>query len=105
MKRPDLIPMRETTMATPELLEVDKDAARIMRDTVNNFIRKQVVGSLGTPDDLLSVQVRPVGSERYRVNVVVGKDVSSPRIANSFFLTADAEGNILTSSPKIVMLY
>ncbi len=92
-------------MTTIQPLEADGDAARITRDTVCDFIRKQVVRSLGRPFDLLSVQVRPVGSVNYRVNVVVGKNVDSPRIANSFFLTADAEGNILTSSPKIVSRY
>ena len=44
-------------------------------------------------------------TRRYRVNVLVGKDAGSARIASSFFLTADGEGNILASSPKIVRLY
>jgi hypothetical protein len=39
------------------------------------------------------------------VNVLVGKDFASTRIANSFFLTADGKGNIVTSSPKIARLY
>jgi len=89
----------------PPNLEDDLNGVQDMRDTVNDFIRKQVVRTLGTPGDLLSVQVRPVGGEHYRVNVVVGKNVASSRIPNSFFLTADAEGNIVTSSPEIVRLY
>jgi len=92
-------------MTTTEHLEKDENAARITRGTVSDFIKKQVVRSLGTPGDLLSVQVRPVGSEHYRVNIVVGKNVSSTRIPNSFFLTADTEGNILTSSPEITKMY
>lgn len=92
-------------MATPQHVNEDRDDTRIMRVAVDDSIRRQVVRTLGTPGDLLSVQVRPVGGERYRVNVVVGKSVSSTRIANSFFLTADAEGNILTSSPTIVRQY
>jgi hypothetical protein len=92
-------------MATPQRLE-DQDATlHDTRSKVCNFIKTQVVHSLGTPSDLLSVQVRPVGGERYRVNVVVGKDVSASRIPNSYFLTADADGNILTSSPKIDRQY
>jgi hypothetical protein len=86
-------------------LEGDEDAGRITRGTVSDLIRQQVICSLGTPGDLLSVQVRPVGGERYRVNVLAGESVASPRIANSYFLTADAEGHILTSSPKIVRQY
>src|SRR3954468_11689394 len=94
-----------TTMATPQHINEDMNGLRIMRDAVDDSIRKQVVRSLGTPGDLLSVQVRPVGGERYRVNVVVGKNPASSRIPNSFFLTADAKGNILTSSPEIVRRY
>jgi hypothetical protein len=92
-------------MPTHQHLNEDVNSSRITQEAVSNSIRKQVVRSLGTPGDLLSVQVRPVGSERYRVNVVVGKNIASSRIANSFFLTADAEGNILVSSPKIINLY
>jgi hypothetical protein len=83
----------------------DTDAIQSVGEAVSDSIKKQVVRSLGMPVDLLSVQVRSVGGERYRVNVVVGKSFASSRIANSFFLTADAEGNILTSSPKILPLY
>ena len=83
----------------------DEELSRDTRDTLNDLIGEQVVHSLGTPDDLLNVQVRRVGSDRYRVNVFVGKDVISGRVANSFFLTADGEGNILTSSPEIVRAY
>ena len=39
------------------------------------------------------------------MNVFVGKDATSGRIANSFFLTTDEEGKILASSPEIVRLY
>src|SRR4051794_10350754 len=59
-------------MSTSQLIEVEDDAARSQRGKVCDFIKKQVVHSLGTPCDLLTVQVRPVGSENYRVNVVVG---------------------------------
>ena len=83
----------------------DEELRRDMRDTVNELIGEQVIHSLGTPNDLLKVQVRRVGSDRYRVNVFVGKEVTMGRISDSFFLTADGEGNILTSSPKIVRAY
>jgi len=89
----------------PPNVEEDVSFVQFMQDTVNDFIRKQVVRTLGTPGDLLSVQVRPVGGEHYRVNVVVGQNSTSSRIPNSFFLTADADGNILTSSPEIARLY
>jgi len=92
-------------MATILQRDRDEQLNRDMGNALNKLISEQVVHSLGTPDDLLKVQVRPVGSDRFRVNVFVGKDVVSGRIADSFFLTADDEGNILTSSPEIVRVY
>jgi hypothetical protein len=92
-------------MTTTLQRDRDEELRRDMRDTVNDLIREQVVHSLGTPDDLLKVEVRRVASDRYRANVFVGKDVSSGRITDSFFLTTDGEGNILTSSPEIVRVY
>src|SRR2546421_11663994 len=78
---------------------------REKNDALNHVIAVNVVQSLGSPADLLKVQVRPVGRDRYRVNVFVGKDATSARIADSFFLTADERGKILTSSPEIAKLY
>jgi len=71
----------------------------------NAFIGRQVVRSLGSPADPFKVRVFPLGSDNYRVNIVVGKDVTSSRITDSFFLTADEMGNIVRSSPKIVRIY
>lgn len=92
-------------MTTTQQRDRDEQLKRDMGDTLNKLISEQVVHSLGRPDDLLKVQVRPVGSDRYRVNIFVGKDIVSGRIADSFFLTADGEGNILASSPEIVRAY
>ncbi len=75
------------------------------REVLIALIRSQMVSSLGTPPDLIRMQVNPVGGHRYRVNVFVGKDAMSGRIANSFFLTTDPEGKIVESSPKIVRVY
>ena len=74
-------------------------------ETLNARIGRHVFQSLGYPGDMLKLQVHPVGNDRYRVNVLVGKNAGSARIANSFFLTADGEGNIVASTPKIVRLY
>lgn len=92
-------------MITTQQSDRDKDDGSIPRDALNALIGRHVVRSLGSPVDLLKVQVRPVGSDRYRVNVFVGRDATSSRIADSFFLTADREGNIVNSSPEIVRLY
>jgi hypothetical protein len=92
-------------MATTQQSDPGKEMGGNQRDTLNALIGKHVVRSLGSPSDLLKVQVRPLGNDRYRVNVLVGKDASSGRIAHSFFLTTDSEGNIITSSPEIVKLF
>ncbi len=72
---------------------------------LTNLIARQVIQSLGSPMNFFKVRVHPVGTDRYRVNVLVGENAALARIANSFFLTADDKGNVLTSSPKIVRLY
>lgn len=92
-------------MSTTQQNDQDKELVRTQRDLLNNVIGRQVLHSLGSPSDLLEVQVRPLGNDHYRVNVLVGKNAASPRIADSFFLTADFEGNSATSSPAIVRLY
>ena len=92
-------------MTTTPQRDHDQKLTRHLRDALNALIGEQVVHSLGSPDDLLKVQVRPIGGDRYRVNVFVGRDVTSARISDSFFLTADGEGNIITSTPRIDRLY
>ncbi len=104
---PGANPSRPKKTPLPTTEQTDRDE-HIDRQTANNwnfFIAEQVVQFLGSPTDLLKVQVRPVGSDRYRVNVVVGKDFNSARIVDSFFLTADDAGKILKSSPEITRLY
>ena len=91
-------------MATAQFPSGGADASEA-RESLKALIRTQVVRSLGTPDDMLRVLVHPVGHDSFRVNVVVGKTVVTARIADSFFLTADGDGNILTCSPRIARLY
>ena len=100
-------PSRPRKSSSPATEQTDEDQRidRQMRDELNDVIAKQVVQSLGSPADLLKVQVRPLGRDCYRVNVFVGKYGANARIADSFFLTADDEGKILTSSPEIARLY
>lgn len=91
----------------PTTLQRDRDEEPRpdVRASLDDRIADRVIHSLGKPGDLLKVQVRRVGSDRYRVNVFVGDDFLTGRIADSFFLTADGEGNILDSSPKIARVY
>ena len=92
-------------MTTTQQRNRDEELRRDTRDKLNDLISEQIVHLLGMPEDLLKVQVRWVGGDRYRANVFLGKDVISGRIAHSFFVTVDGEGNILTSSPEVVRVY
>src|SRR5271170_7376434 len=65
------------------------------------LIGEQVIHALAKPTDLLVVQVRPLWGSRYRVNVFVGPDSASARVANSYFLEADDDGKIVASTPPI----
>jgi hypothetical protein len=75
------------------------------RESLDNLIREQVIHALGTPFDLRSVQVRKVGNEHYRVNVLVGLNAGSVRVANSYFLKIGSDGDLITATPNITKQY
>ena len=75
------------------------------RETVDNRIREQVIHALGTPADLHDVQVRMVWADHYRVNVFVGANAGSVKVANSFFVVIGSDGNLITATPKITKQY
>lgn len=68
-------------------------------------VRDNVLSDLGRPTGLLRVQVSPVGGGQFRVNVFVGPDAASARVAHSYFVKADGNGKILTSCPAVARLY
>ena len=75
------------------------------RSQLDTIIGHHVMHTLGQPADLHAVQVRRLWENRYRVNVLVGGDVTSVRVAKSYFLVTDAQGNIVTSTPMITKTY
>lgn len=92
-------------MPTTQQRKEDNDIEQHQRETLNALIGEQIINSLGTPADLLKVQVRQLWKNRYRVNIFAGVDVASARIANSFFLVTDGDNKILASTPKITKQY
>lgn len=74
-------------------------------EKLNALIGAQVIRTLGQPNDLLTVQVRSLWKDRFRVNVLVGVDVTSVKVAHSYFLVVDDNGNILASAPEITRQY
>jgi len=81
--------------------EMDRDE----RETLNYQIREQVIHALGMPFDLRNVQVLKVWENHYRVNVIVGLNAGSVRVANSFFLETDKNGGLIAATPKITKQY
>jgi hypothetical protein len=75
------------------------------RQQLNAVIGKHVLHTLGQPGDVHVVQVRHLWGDHYRVNVLVGVDVVSAKVAHSYFLEADDDGNIVTCVPKITRRY
>jgi hypothetical protein len=68
-------------------------------------IGKHVIHALGQPPDLHRVQVRPLWEDHYRVNVLVGTDAAAAKVAHSYFLVTDDDGNVIASTPGITKHY
>jgi len=68
-------------------------------------VGRAVLTALGRPAELLRVTARRVTETGHRVNVVVGSDPTMARIAHSYFVTTDADGNLTGSAPPIVRSY
>src|SRR4051812_17926046 len=71
------------------------------RWSLEALVRERVLHDLGEPPGLQRVQVRQLWDRYYRVNVFVGPDAVSSKVAHSFFLEADGNGTILDSMPAI----
>ena len=68
-------------------------------------IRDGVLAALGRPPSLYRVTVAPLWAGHYRVNVLVGTDLTLVEIAHSYFVTADETGCILTAAPPLARAY
>ena len=68
-------------------------------------VRAGVLTALGRPTGLLRVTVTPLWSDYFRVNVFTGSNSSVVAIPHSYFVMADANGQILRASPPILRQY
>jgi len=91
-------------MPTTQQREQDRDLEHHKSETLQALIEEQVIHRLGNPIGLRNVQVRRLWENRYRVNVLVGESAVSAKIANSYFVKADSEGNIVDSDPEMTKL-
>jgi hypothetical protein len=85
--------------------ECAKEVEKHKQEALNSLVREQMINTLGKPDDLLSVQVRPLWERNFRANVFVGANVACAKIAHSFFLVTDDDGTILKSTPTMKRVY
>ena len=92
-------------MPTTSQREQQRDDERQEREKLNALIGERVIHTLGKPGGLYKVQVRRLWGDYYRVNVLIGEDVVSAKMANSYFVEADSDGNIVASTPKITKRY
>jgi hypothetical protein len=70
-------------------------------DRVAGELGRRVILALGRPADVWRVQVRRLWESSYRVNVFLGTEAATARLANSYFLKTDGDGNIVTSVPPL----
>ena len=75
------------------------------RNPQTAVIRSAVLAAIGRPHNLFRVSVVPLWGDRFRVNVFTGDDPASALIPHSYFLAADARGNVIEATPPITRLY
>ncbi len=92
-------------MATTSQREIQNTIANDTQDNLKALLGEQVLHALGEPRNLLRVQVCKLWQQHYRVNVLIGADITSARVAHSYFVKSDRDGNIATAIPKIAKLY
>jgi hypothetical protein len=96
---------RRSKMAIKEQGDKHNEIEQHQREKLNTLIGEQVIHLLGKPVNLLKVQVRSLWDNNFRVNVVIGPDIVSGKVANSYFLASDSAGHIVTSIPNITKQY
>jgi hypothetical protein len=92
-------------MQTKPQREQKKDMDQSARDQLGSLIAEQVLHTLGRPGTLFKVQVRLLWENCFRVNVFLGPDAASAKVAHSYFVEADSDGHIGASTPKIKKQY
>ena len=98
-------PIDWKTMPTKQPDHSSNEIEQQERQQLNAKIGDHVMRALGQPSDLHRLQVRRLWKDHYRVNILVGVDVVSAKVANSYFVVADGDGNIVRSNPKIAREY
>lgn len=91
----------------PEVEGKERHAERAEQrcEQLNAAIGTRVLDALGRPGNLVLAQVKRLWDGHYRANVLVGENAASAKVAHSYFLEVDSEGNIVTCTPRIARSY
>jgi hypothetical protein len=94
-------------MANPSSLKPDEESVskKERAEEMSAAVCASVIQSLGSPPNLFRVAAMRLWGAHYRVNVQIGNDAVSIRIAHSFFVAVDEKGNVTESTPRIVRNY
>lgn len=92
-------------MPTKELDNQKVEQGKQTQEQRSSVIAGQLLQTLGRPAALYRVEIRHLWDDHYRANVFVGADAASTRVAHSFFMVADEDGNIIASVPDITRKY
>lgn len=92
-------------MPTKEQGKQQAAQAKQTHEQRSSILVGQLLQALGRPAALYRVEIRHLWDDHYRANVFVGADAASTRVAHSFFLAVDEDGNILASAPEITRKY
>jgi len=95
----------EEAMSTKQQDKQPAGQGKQERQHLTALIGKHVMSALGQPGALHRVQVHPLWDDHYRVNIFLGGDAASAKVAHSYFLVADGDGNIVAATPKITRQY
>lgn len=79
---------------SPRTEESEREARRAV-------ITTQILRLLDLLPGAVTMHVRDLWKDHYRVNVLTGQDALSHRITESYFIHVDDNGQILTSTPPV----
>src|SRR5437879_9298519 len=86
IKRPPATHLLEDAVTNAEQQEQHERMGVHEREALCALIGERILHILGEPSNLCRLHVRPLWKDHYRVNVVVGADVTCAKIANSYFV-------------------
>ena len=92
-------------MTSAEQHEQQQGMKKHAQETLRALIGEHVLCALGEPGSLYKLLVHRLWKEHYRVNVFVGENVAVARIAHSYFVRTDSDGNIIKATPEIARQY